>query len=91
MLARTYVLRMYRDYVEFKGRLYALCLIDFGPEWGSYFVGSAQLHALLWDDNNGYTCDQAKWVDQLIFYFVPTHYFKLSDDALRDKILDENA
>lgn len=89
MLARTYVRRMYKDYVEFNGRLYALRLIDFGPEWGIYFVGSAQLLSLLWDDDSGYTSDEAQWVDELIFYFIPTHYFKLSDDELRDRILSE--
>ncbi|MBX3294884.1 MAG: hypothetical protein KF762_04170 [Acidobacteria bacterium] len=80
---------MYKDYVELNGRLYALRLIDFGSERGVYFVGSAQLLSLLWDDDSGYTSDDAKWVDELIFYFIPTHYFKLSDVELRDKILDE--
>ncbi len=80
---------MYKDYVEFNGRLYALRLIDFGPECGNYFVGSAQLLALLWNDDTGYTSDEARWVDELIFYFIPTHYFKLLDVELRDKILSK--
>lgn len=80
---------MYKDYVEFNGRRYVLRLIDFGLEWGNYFVGSAQLLSLLWDDDSGYTSDEAERVDELIFYFIPTHYFKLSDAELRDKILGE--
>ena len=75
--------------VEFKGRVYALRLIDFGKDWGNYFVGSIHLNYLLFDEDEGYTCDQAQYVDELIFYFIPIHYFKLSDDELRDKILKE--
>ena len=82
---------MFKDYVEFNGRLYALRLIDFGKGWGEYFVGSTQLQSLLWDDDSGYTSDEAERVDELIFYFIPTHYFKLSDAVLRDKILAEIA
>lgn len=67
---------MYKDYVEYNGRLYALRLIDFGPEWGTYFVGSTQLLALLWDDDSGYTSDQAQWVDELILYFHPDPLFQ---------------
>ncbi|MGQ0540257.1 MAG: hypothetical protein ACT4O9_00230 [Blastocatellia bacterium] len=70
---------MYRDRVEFKNRLYNLRLIDFGEEWGTYFVGSTQLNNALWDDDKGYTFDEAVSVDELIFYFVPTHYFKFPD------------
>lgn len=80
---------MYRERVEFQGRHYALRLIDFGKDWGNYFVGSVHLEHVLISDDQTYVCDEAQWVDELIFYFVPAHYFKLSDDALRDKILEE--
>lgn len=80
---------MYRDRVEFKNRLYGLRLIDFGEDWGNYFVGSTQLNNALWDDDLGYTCDEAMSVDELIFYYVPTHYFKFPDSILKDKILSE--
>lgn len=80
---------MPRDEVDFRGRDYTLRLIDFGKEWGDYFVGSMHLQALLFDEEKGYTCQEARHVDEMIFYFIPPHYFKLSDDDLRDKILDE--
>lgn len=80
---------MYRDRVEFKNRLYNLRLIDFGEDWGNYFVGSAQLLTLLLNEDQSYTCEEARGVDELIFYFVPAHYFKLSDRKLRDRILSE--
>ena len=41
------------------------------------------------NEDQSYTCAEARYVDELIFYFVPIHYFKLSDDELRDKILEE--
>lgn len=77
------------DSVEFQGRIYRLRLIDLRQNWGRYFVASTQLNQLLYDDLNGYTSDEAGWVDELIFYFIPIHYFKLSDFQLRYKILDE--
>lgn len=80
---------MYKDKVEFKNRLYNLRLIDFGEGWGNYFVGSTQLLGLLLNEDQSYTCEEAIVVDELIFYFVPTHYFKLSDRKLRDRILSE--
>ncbi len=80
---------MYRDRVEFKNRLYNLRLIDFGEDWGNYYVGSSQLNTLLLNEDQSYTCEEAQGVDELIFYFVPAHYFKLSDRKLRDLILSE--
>ncbi len=35
------------------------------------------------------TLAEARYVDEEIFYFIPTHYFRLNDTELRDKILDE--
>lgn len=75
--------------VEFKDKLYELRLIDFGKDWGNYYVASTLLLGLLLDEDQGYTCEEARYVDELIFYFIPIHYFKLSDDKLRDKILEE--
>jgi len=80
---------MYIDRVEFKGRQYRLRIIDLGKEWGINTVASTQLNDLLFDDQYGYTCDEAIYVDELIFYFIPTHYFRLSDELLRDRILSE--
>ncbi len=80
---------MNEDHIELKGRPYKLRSIDFGPEWGIYYLASMQLEKLLWDTDHGYTSDEAQSVDELICYFIPTHYFKLPDEALRDKILDE--
>lgn len=80
---------MFKDRVEFNGRLYNLRLINFGDDWGVYFVASLQLERLLWDEDCGYTCDEAQAVDELIFYFIPNHHFRLSDKDLRDRILME--
>jgi len=77
------------DRVEFGGRYYKLRLVDLGDGWGINFVASNQLEHLLWDNDRGYTCDEAQSVDELIFYFIPTHYYRLSDDVLRDRILRE--
>ncbi len=80
---------MYIDRVEFNGRQYRLRTIDLGREWGVITVASTQLNDLLFDDQYGYTCEEASLVDDLIFYFIPTHYFRLSDELLRDRILSE--
>lgn len=80
---------MFKDRVEFNGRLYNLRLINFGDDWGVYFVASLQLERLLWDEDCGYTSNKAQAVDELIFYFIPTHYFRFSDIDLRERILSE--
>lgn len=80
---------MYKYKVEFKGRYYYFRLIDFGPGWGNYYVASVQLERLLWNDEHGYTCDEARWVDEMVFYYVGTNYLRLCDDELRRTILEE--
>lgn len=75
--------------IEFKGLTYALRLIEFGEGWGNYFVASTQLLRLLLNADCSYTSPEARYVDEEIFYFIPTHYFRLNDIELRKKILDE--
>ncbi len=75
--------------VGLRGRWYNLRLIDFGEGWGVYFVASTQLLNLIHDEESGYICDEAIGVDELIFYFLPTHYFRLSGKDLRDRVLSE--
>jgi len=75
------------DYIEFNHRFYKLRSIDFGEGWGQYFVGSTQLEKVLWDDELGYTSPEAESVDEQIFFFIETHWFKLLDNELRDKVL----
>ncbi len=80
---------MQRDRIAYKDRLYNLRLIDFGEAWGNYFVASTQLLSLLLDGDCSYTCDEASYVDEEIFYFIPTHYFRLPDDKLKERILSK--
>jgi hypothetical protein len=80
---------MYKDKVSFRDRLYNLRIVDFGEDWGNYYVGSTQLLARLVNDDQSYTCDEAHAVDEMIFYFVPAHYFKFSDSRMRQQILRE--
>jgi hypothetical protein len=83
-----YSQRMTKDQVEYNGRLYGLRSIHFGDDWGGpYWVASAQLQDMVWDEENGYPSDEARAVDELIFFFIPSHWFKLSDEGLRDMIL----
>jgi len=42
---------------------------------------------MIWDEDRGYPLDEARVVDELIFFFIPAHWFKLSDEELRDMIL----
>ena len=80
---------MLRDSIQFQGKPYIVRLIDFGKDRGKYYAASTLLLRLLLHDDCSYTSDEARYVDELIFYFIPTHYFKLLDDNLRDKILSE--
>lgn len=75
--------------IEFAGKQYALRLIDFGVDWGTYCVGSTQLLNLLIDEGSRYTSDEARRVDEEIFYFIPVHYYRFSDSRLKSMILSE--
>ncbi|MEK7282127.1 MAG: hypothetical protein AAB037_07255 [Chloroflexota bacterium] len=76
------------DKVEYLDRLYKLRLLHFGDDWGGpYWVASSQLGRIVWDDEKGYPSYEAQRVDELIFFFIPAHWFKLPDKELRDMIL----
>lgn len=68
---------------------FTICVSSIRGKLGNFFVGSTQLFQQLLNDDQSYTCIEAIGVDELIFYFVPTHYFKLPDRDLRDIILHE--
>lgn len=80
---------MLTDSIEFQGKFYAVRIIDFGQEWGLFIVASEQLLELLLNCDYSYTSTEARYVDESIFYFIPVHYFRLSDSDLRDKILSQ--
>lgn len=85
-----YRVRMIKGKIRFQDRLYTLRLIDFGSDCGKYWVGSIQLELQLIDveDNCRYTSDEARCVDEAIFFYVAAHEFKLSDEKLRQVILE---
>ena len=80
---------MTNDAIEFNGKSYGLRVLDFGEDWGTYQVASHNLNALLIDDAGRYTSSEAQFVDEQIFYFIAPAEFRLSDEALRTKILRE--
>ena len=52
-------------------------------------ICSDALNRLLLTSEGDYVSDEAKFVDQQIFYFVNSVYFKLSNKALGARILKE--
>jgi hypothetical protein len=76
------------DYVEFQNRLYKLRSLYINEDWGGpYWIGSAHLQSLVWNDQYGWPSREAQQLDEQIFFYIPIHWFKLSDDDLRDMIL----
>lgn len=74
--------------IEFQGRLYKVRSLYIDEEWGGpYWIGSSQLSSRVWDDEDGWPTYEAQQVDELIFFYIPTHWFKLSDKKLRAMIL----
>lgn len=80
---------MYCDSIEFNGRLYKTRIIDFGEDWGVFKVASRHLDHLLVDKRGSYTTEDARFVDEQIFYFIAPARFRLSDKRLKDRILWE--
>ncbi len=78
---------MIDDAIEFNGKSYGLRVLDFGESWGTYRVASRNLNQLLMDDTGQYTSSEAQFVDEQIFYFIAPAEFRLSDEALKTKIL----
>jgi hypothetical protein len=80
---------MTNDAIQFNGKWYGLRLLDFGEDWGNYFVASRHLDCLLVDETGRYISSEARTVDEEIFYFISPAEFRLSDAVLTAKILKE--
>ena len=74
--------------IEFNNRNYKARILDV-EEHGTVNICSESLNRLLFTSEGDYVSDEAKFVDQRIFYFVNPAYFKLTDEALGLKILKE--
>lgn len=80
---------MTNDVIEFIGKSYGLRVLNFGEGLGRINVASNKLNSLLVDDNGRFTSKEAQSVDENIFYFIAPAEFRLSDEALMEKILRE--
>jgi len=76
-------------YLQFEGSQYKVREVDLGKGWGRCAIASMQLESTLLGEQNRYVSEEARLVDENIFFFIPTHWFKLSDDQLRCRILME--
>lgn len=75
--------------IQFNGRDYKTRTLDFGGEFGVLTVASITLDRLLMTDDENYVSSEARFVDEQIFFFISASDFKLSDEALATKILQE--
>ena len=66
--------------IKFNSRRYKARVLNVG-DLGFVNICSEALNRLLVTREGDYISDEAKFVDQQIFYFVNPAYFKLSDQA----------
>lgn len=74
-------------WISFCDRPYKVREIDLGKDWGTNLVASERLGELLDCSRNTAQSEFARYVDEKIFFFIPRHWFKLSDQQLQEKIL----
>lgn len=57
--------------------------------WGNYYVASTRLERMLFDQNGRYKSEEAKNIDEQIFFYIKPFQFKLRDKELGKEILKD--
>lgn len=77
-----------KESIQFNGKDYRTRTLDFGEEFGILTIASTTLDRLLMTGSEDYVSKEAKHVDEQIFYFIAASDFRLSDENLVEKILE---
>ena len=67
--------------MEYKGKIYPARLLTI-PDWGEFIVSVESLEKELLPDGKSYADEEARWVDEQIFYYVPDEEIDLDDTFL---------
>ena len=70
------------DYFEYKGKSYPFRCAYFQNEDANYIVSCEKLNSVLLPDGSNYDSEEAKYIDEKIFFFVPENILDKSDETI---------
>ncbi|MDC9714502.1 MAG: hypothetical protein PSN36_01570 [Gammaproteobacteria bacterium] len=73
------------EVIKFQSIEYVIRNIDF--VFGSRTIGIKKLNSVLMNENGGYVSDEARAIDENIFYFVEERHLFLNEKSLVSKII----
>lgn len=73
------------EVIKFQSIEYVIRNIDF--VFGNRTIGIKKLNSVLMNENGGYVSDEARAIDENIFYFVEERHLFLNEKSLVSKII----
>jgi len=73
--------------IEFQGKDYPLVLVNL--PFGEMLISTVSLNNVLMNNDGSYVSDEARTIDENIFYFVEDNILHLNENKLANKILSE--
>lgn len=74
--------------IQFNNKTYPSRFIDI-PEYGEVVISVYSLNEVLLNDSNNYISEEARLIDETIFYFVEDKMINISTKELAKVILNE--
>jgi hypothetical protein len=75
------------DKIRFQGNDYPVTVVDM--PFGKRMISTESLNDVLMCDDGSYVSDEARMIDECIFYFVANNHIRMSKTELTNKILAE--
>lgn len=70
------------DYFEYKGKTYPYKSVYFQSENLSYIISCEELDSALLSDSSSYDSEEAKYIDEQFFFFVPKNILNESNEVI---------
>lgn len=70
------------DYFEYKGKIYPYKSVYFQNENMNYIISCEELNSVLLPDSSSYDSEEAKYIDEQIFFFVPKNILNESNEII---------
>lgn len=76
------------EYFEYKGKSYPSKSVYFQNENNEYIISKEDLSSALLQNGSDYDSDEARYIDEKIFFFVPEDILTKSDEFI-ERYVDE--
>ena len=70
------------EYFEYKEKTYPYKSVYFQNENLNYIISCEELNSALLSDSSSYDSEEAKYIDEQIFFFVPQNVLNESDEVI---------